>query len=171
VENPLADIDRIRAIADPGERAVAIGDVLNRLPAVAKELREDRRTAVLQLRDQGKSFGQIAEQLKIHRNRVQQIAEGRSDGGRAGTGELPTAVREFKDGRTLNNPAGRTFYEIVTAAPYEQVVDLVERAKLGKNLYFTPLPEGVEIRTISRISILRVHDVLTAAGCEVLPQS
>jgi DNA-directed RNA polymerase specialized sigma24 family protein len=84
MENPLEDIDRIRAIRDPGERAVEIGKVLNALPKVTKELRELRQAAVKELRDLGLTYAQIGERLGLHRNRVQQIAEGRSAGGKGG---------------------------------------------------------------------------------------
>lgn len=84
VENPLADIDRIKAITDPADRAREVGQVLNALPTIYAELRAMRQAAVLELRAQGLSFGQIGELLSLHRNRVQQIAEGRSAGGQGG---------------------------------------------------------------------------------------
>jgi DNA-directed RNA polymerase specialized sigma24 family protein len=77
VENPLADIERIERIEDPAERAVEVGRVLNALRASAAELRAMRQAAVLELRAKGWSHAQIAEALGIHRNRAQQIAEGR----------------------------------------------------------------------------------------------
>lgn len=84
VENPLADIDRIEKIEDPAERAVEIGKILNSLPEVAGELRSLRQKAVLELRERGLSYAEIAPLLDLHRNRVQQIAEGRSGGGKGG---------------------------------------------------------------------------------------
>ncbi|NED99288.1 helix-turn-helix domain-containing protein [Phytoactinopolyspora halotolerans] len=76
MENPFRE--RIAAIADPVERAVEIGKVLNGLPEMASDLRELRQAAVLELRAAGWSYGQIGQALGLHRNRVQQIAEGRS---------------------------------------------------------------------------------------------
>src|SRR5262245_52768185 len=84
VENPLADIDRIRRIADPAGRAVEIGRVLNALPEVAAELRAMRQQAVLELRSRGLSYAEIGHRLGLHRNRAQQIAEGRPGGGKGG---------------------------------------------------------------------------------------
>ena len=78
MENPLADIEEIKAVRDPAERAVRIGQVLNALPGIAAELRDMRRQAVLELRAQGLSYAEIGERLGLHRNRVQQIAEGRT---------------------------------------------------------------------------------------------
>lgn len=86
MENPLADLDRIQAITDPGERAVEIGKVLNALPDITKELREMRQVAVREMRDLKMTYAQIGERLGLHRNRVQQIAEGRSAGGQGGPG-------------------------------------------------------------------------------------
>lgn len=76
MDNPLRE--RIDAIADPVERAVEIGKMLNGLPNMASELRELRQAAVLELRQAGWSYGRIGEALGLHRNRVQQIAEGRT---------------------------------------------------------------------------------------------
>jgi DNA-directed RNA polymerase specialized sigma24 family protein len=84
MENPLADIDRMKAIDDPAQRAVEIGKVLNALPDITAELRALRQAAVLELRAQKLSYAQIGEKLGLHRNRVQQIAEGRSAGGQGG---------------------------------------------------------------------------------------
>ncbi|NED97938.1 helix-turn-helix domain-containing protein [Phytoactinopolyspora alkaliphila] len=76
MDKPLVDLDRLRAIADPAERALAAGEVLNEMPNLAEELRKLRQAAVLELRDAGWSYAQIAERLGLHRNRVQQIAQG-----------------------------------------------------------------------------------------------
>lgn len=81
----MADIERIRAIPDPAERAIEIGKVLNSLPDIAAELRADRQHALQELRDDGWSYGRIGERIGLHRNRVQQIVEGRSAGGQGGS--------------------------------------------------------------------------------------
>lgn len=85
MENPLNDIDRIKTIPDPAERARELGKVFKALPDITAELRAMRQAAVLELRAQGWTYGQIGEQLGLHRNRVQQIAEGRSAGGQGGS--------------------------------------------------------------------------------------
>jgi hypothetical protein len=84
VENPLTDLSRITALTDPAERAVELGKVLNALPDITAELRALRQAAVLELRDAGWSYGRIGKALHLHRNRAQQIAEGRTAGGQGG---------------------------------------------------------------------------------------
>ncbi|NEE01212.1 helix-turn-helix domain-containing protein [Phytoactinopolyspora halotolerans] len=76
MEKPLVDLDRIRAIEDPADRAAAIGEILVEMPRAANELRLMRQQAVLELREAGWSYAQIASKLGLHRNRVQQIAQG-----------------------------------------------------------------------------------------------
>lgn len=76
-------LDQIKAIGDPAQRAQVISDVLNQCPDLSKALRELRQAAVVELREQGKSHGQVAEILGISRGRAQQIAEGRTTGKRA----------------------------------------------------------------------------------------
>lgn len=80
----MADIDRIVQIPDPAERAVEIGRVLNTLQDITGELRSLRQAAVRELQAKGWSYAKIGEALDLHRNRVQQIAEGRAGGGRGG---------------------------------------------------------------------------------------
>lgn len=80
----MSDIDRIRAIPDPAQRAVEIGKVLNKIPDITAELRALRQAAVVELRDQGWSLARIGDALGIHRNRAQQILQGRSAGGQGG---------------------------------------------------------------------------------------
>jgi flagellar biosynthesis/type III secretory pathway chaperone len=85
VENPLANIDQIEKITDPAERAREVGRRLAEIPKYQERLRKLRQAAVLELRAQHLSYGQIGELLSLHRNRVQQIAEGRSAGGQGGS--------------------------------------------------------------------------------------
>ena len=85
MENPLADIDRIAALADPVERAIEIGRVLNELQSITVELRVLRQAAVNELRQQGWSLSRIGQAVSLHPNRIQQIAEGRAGGGAGGT--------------------------------------------------------------------------------------
>lgn len=84
MENPLADLDAVQAIADPAERAREIGRRLVEIRDWQQIMREMRRAAVLELRADRYTYAQIAEMLGLHRNRVQQIAEGRSAGGQGG---------------------------------------------------------------------------------------
>jgi hypothetical protein len=84
VENPLADIDQIEQIAEPAERAREIGRRLAAIPAYQEVLRKMRQAAVLEMRAQHLSFGQIGKEIGLHRNRAQQIAEGRTAGGKGG---------------------------------------------------------------------------------------
>lgn len=80
VENPLADIENIDEITDPAERVREIGRRLNAIPPWNTFLREKRQAAVLEMRQAGLSYAEIARETGLHRNRVQQIAEGRSGG-------------------------------------------------------------------------------------------
>lgn len=80
VENPLADIDNIDNIADPGERAREIGRRLNAIPAWNALLREKRQAVIQEMRASGMSWAEIGREIGMHRNRVQQIGEGRSGG-------------------------------------------------------------------------------------------
>lgn len=77
MENPLADIDRIEAIADPGERAIEIGKVLNALPETQGKLRTMRQAAVQQMRAAGLTYTEIGERLGVERARAWQIGEGK----------------------------------------------------------------------------------------------
>lgn len=91
MENPLADIEHVRNIADPAERARELGKIFEQLPAITAELRTMRQAAVRELRDAGWSYTQIGEALGVHRNRAQQIAEGRVGGNR---GKPPLEMTE-----------------------------------------------------------------------------
>lgn len=79
------ELARIKALDDPAARAVEIGKLFKSLADTYGELRELRQEAVLELRGAGWSYAKIGEALDLHRNRVQQIAEGRT-GGKAGGG-------------------------------------------------------------------------------------
>jgi predicted transcriptional regulator len=57
------------------------------IPVVHARLASIRRQAVLEMRDRGMSLADIGKVLDLHRNRVQQIAEGRSSGGQGGKTE------------------------------------------------------------------------------------
>lgn len=84
MNNPLADIDAIQALPDPAERAIEIGRRLAEIPKFQELLRGMRQAAVLEMRNAHMSYAEIGRQLGLHRNRVQQIAEGRSAGGQGG---------------------------------------------------------------------------------------
>jgi hypothetical protein len=84
VENPLADIDQIEQIGDPAEQAREIGRRLAEIPKYQERLRIMRQAAVLKMRGAGMSYGLIGKEIGLHRNRVQQIAEGRTAGGQGG---------------------------------------------------------------------------------------
>lgn len=87
VENPLADIDTIDQIEDLAERAREIGRRLNQIPTWNDLLRKKRQAVVLLMREGGMSYAEIGRQIGLHRNRVQQIAEGRPGGGQGGRSE------------------------------------------------------------------------------------
>lgn len=84
VENPLTGIDAIEQITDPAERAKEIGKRLEDIPTFQARLRQMRQAAILEMRAKGLSYGAIAAVVGLHRNRIQQIAEGRTSGGQGG---------------------------------------------------------------------------------------
>jgi DNA-directed RNA polymerase sigma subunit (sigma70/sigma32) len=84
MENPMADIDEVEGMSDPVERAREVGRRMALIPVVHARLAAIRRQAVLEMRDRGMSLADIGRELGLHRNRVQQIAEGRSSGGQGG---------------------------------------------------------------------------------------
>lgn len=83
-------MNQIEQIADPAERAREIGRRLGEIPDYQERLRKMRQAAVLLMRAEGKSFAVIGKEIGLHRNRVQQIAEGRTAGGQGGGAAKPT---------------------------------------------------------------------------------
>lgn len=80
----MEDVERIE---DPAERAREIGRRMNLIPDFHAYMKRLRREAVIEMKDvQGKSFSEIGRELDLHRNRVQQIYEGRSGGARKKSG-------------------------------------------------------------------------------------
>jgi DNA-directed RNA polymerase specialized sigma24 family protein len=84
MENPMAGIDEVEQIPDPAERALEVGRRMAEIPEWHTRLKQIRRQAVVEMKDvQGKTYSEIGRELNLHRNRVQQIYEGRSGGRRA----------------------------------------------------------------------------------------
>jgi predicted GIY-YIG superfamily endonuclease len=79
-----AVIDSILAEASPVERARAVGRAMASVRGQQVELKWQRQACVAEMRDRGMSLADIGRELGLHRNRVQQIAEGRSSGGQGG---------------------------------------------------------------------------------------
>jgi DNA-directed RNA polymerase specialized sigma subunit len=77
VENPLADIEQVVQIADPAERAREIGRRMALVTQWHTQLKEIRQAAIVEMKASGMSFAEIGRQIGLHRNRVQQILEGR----------------------------------------------------------------------------------------------
>jgi hypothetical protein len=90
----LDDIEQVAAISDPVERAQEIARRMALLPEWSAKLREMRQAAVLEMRANGMSHADVGRALGVHRNRAQQIAEGRSSGGQGGGKELEAAPEE-----------------------------------------------------------------------------
>lgn len=78
----LADIDDIEQITDPAERARQAGQRLSAIPSWQERLRKIRQAAVVEMKAKGMSYADIGRELDLHRNRAQQIFEGRSAGGK-----------------------------------------------------------------------------------------
>lgn len=80
----MAGIDEVEQIADPAERAREVGRRMAEIPAWHARMKQIRREAVIEMKDRRRmSFSEIGRELGLHRNRVQQIYEGRSGGRRA----------------------------------------------------------------------------------------
>ncbi|MGN9802083.1 hypothetical protein [Micromonospora sp. L32] len=78
----MADINDIERITDPAERARQAGQRLGAIPAWQARLRKIRQEAVVEMKARDMSYADIGRELGLHRNRIQQILEGRSAGGR-----------------------------------------------------------------------------------------
>lgn len=85
----MTGIEDIESIKDPAERAREIGQRLKHIPDFQARLREMRQAAVKEMRASGMTYAAIAEAIHLHRNRVQQIAEGRTAGGQGGNAKAP----------------------------------------------------------------------------------
>lgn len=83
----MADIAQIEQIEDPAERAREVGLRMAAIPELHTRLKAIRQAAVAEMRAQGLSLADIGRELGLHRNRVQQILEGRSGGGQGGKGK------------------------------------------------------------------------------------
>lgn len=80
----MTDVDQVEKIADPAERAREVGRRMGLITQWHTRLKEIRQNAVAEMRDSGMSLAEIGRDLGLHRNRVQQILEGRSNGGQGG---------------------------------------------------------------------------------------
>lgn len=81
----MADIDNIERITDPAERARQAGQRLGEIPAWQARLRKIRQEAVQEMKARPMSYAEIGKELGgLHRNRIQQILEGRPGGGKGG---------------------------------------------------------------------------------------
>lgn len=79
-----AELARLTSLADPLDRARQTTAAIAELSTERVMLKRQRQAAVLEMRDRGMSLADIGRELGLHRNRVQQIAEGRSSGGQGG---------------------------------------------------------------------------------------
>lgn len=168
VENPLDDIDSINLIEDDAEQAREIGRRLGEIPKYQETLRQMRQAVVLRMKRTGMSYAQIGAAIDLHRNRVQQIADGSTSGGKRGTGDLPAAVEERVEGITATKPDGRTRYVIRVDAQPTDILAALKPADIGKNLLLTGATPPIEVSTLSRTTAVRAHDVLNAAGLTVV---
>lgn len=76
-------IAALEGITDPKERALAVGEVLDKMPDQSKRLRELRQQAVRELlAREGASYRKVATELGLHFTRVRDIAEGYSGSGK-----------------------------------------------------------------------------------------
>ncbi|MFI9079142.1 hypothetical protein ACIGW8_22175 [Streptomyces sioyaensis] len=77
-------IDALTEIADPTERARALGEVLKNLPGRNKKMREARQAAVKELLSrEGASYRTVGADLGVGFSTVQDIVRGYSGSGKA----------------------------------------------------------------------------------------
>lgn len=88
--NPFGSLARLAKADDPTARARALGQALDAMPDLQAWISNARREAVLAMREEGQSYGDIAKNLGFSRSRAQQIVEGRVTGRRAKTLASPT---------------------------------------------------------------------------------
>lgn len=88
----MADLDDLEKIADPAERAREVGRRMADVPIWHARLKAIRQAAVAEMKASGMSHADIGRELGLHRNRIQQILEGRSSGGQGGNAK--TVVEE-----------------------------------------------------------------------------
>jgi hypothetical protein len=85
VENPVTEIERIRTIADPAERAAALSAMLlHDLPTLTTEASTLRQAALQEMKDAGMSLAEIAAKITdsgtpMDRSRVWQILKAKPD--------------------------------------------------------------------------------------------
>lgn len=79
----FAELVELSAATDPVIRARVLGRALDSFPDFQVWLGHTRREAVLAMREEGQSYGDIAKNLGFSRSRAQQIVEGRVTGRRA----------------------------------------------------------------------------------------
>lgn len=80
---PFSALARLTKADDPTTRARTLGEALDALPELQTWISTARREAVLAMREEGQSYGDIAKNLDFSRTRAQQIVEGRITGRRA----------------------------------------------------------------------------------------
>jgi DNA-directed RNA polymerase specialized sigma24 family protein len=80
--SPFAALSRLAGKSDPTARARTLTRALDAIPHLQAWLRRARQEAVLEMRADGMSHGDVAKALGISRARAQQIAEGKTSGGR-----------------------------------------------------------------------------------------
>lgn len=88
---PFQALAKLTGKPDPAARARALGQALDAMPDLHAWISNARREAILAMREDGQSYGDIAKNLGFSRSRAQQIVEGRVTGRRAKTSP-PTAT-------------------------------------------------------------------------------
>lgn len=87
---PFTNLARLAKADDPTTRARILGQALDAMPALQTWISNARREAVLAMREEGQSYGDIANNLGFSRSRAQQIVEGRITGRRAQAASSPS---------------------------------------------------------------------------------
>lgn len=84
----MAELERCQGIADPGERAVELTRLIQRLPSISAAVRAARQVAVMEMHAAGLSWSQIGVRLGLHPQRAAQIGHGVTGGHRSRAADI-----------------------------------------------------------------------------------
>lgn len=81
VEDPTGEVAAALAKPTRAEQAIALAEVLQRIPQFSAHVRKLRQSVVDQMHsDEGKSWAEVGEAIHQHRTRAAQIARGVAGG-------------------------------------------------------------------------------------------
>lgn len=85
-------VDSVAAVKDPADRAQIATNAMNALRAASEELRDLRRSAVVDLYEQGWSYQQLGDLMNVGKARAQQLVQDMKASKRPGVIEMETRL-------------------------------------------------------------------------------